>query len=1133
MKPAKHLPSSSNNLASITEFIYKKGQLKSPSSPKAKEKQGAKLVQNKTEPMTLQSPPTAESVVRYALPIPSIKTNELDGEDEVNRIIKHLKMVVSTLENSYGFNFENEELVVKPEQEDFSLSVGDNMNSFLVCCSQFAAQLEEAAKEEHHILESLFKWFQAQVNQMEEISKDHDILEENLPTSAKTVKGNIAQVVKLIQKLQTLRNHLKDGSKYSLKTVMSKTMKDEEKPSIRMDSYESVAQQIKEFVKTHSTEESMDTSTTESQIASSMTNQVNEMLKIFEKQTNELERAKNDQSLLEAKCKQMQNDFELLLEEKSVMENELQKWKDIEQNTQKTKPINDQTKKTAKTAKKKGKEKSEDTEKKITEAQQLKMKEDLLQVQKVADDLKIENKALQEKLKEALLISGVQSQRPNEESSEKKRSSPAISDLSETLKSQQKSALVSSNEISVDKNVSQISPSDTQDSPSVSWSKGSQDSFSFGKWIQKKKSAALLTALPMLTKDKSKADVSEEKLQRKTENETYPTAEKFQVLGEEANKTLLEHQDAMSKNGMQVRKQKTSKEGIHSTQDAEPDTSHMLEHQEAASKLEMKVKKQSISKEERHSTEDEEPDRSPVLEQQDAASKHGIQVQKQEDSREKSHSILDEEANKTLLEHQEAVSKNGMQVRKQKTSEEEIHSTQDEEPDTSPMLEHQDAASKLEMKVKKQSISKEERHSTEDEEPDRSPVHEQQDAASKHGIQVQKQEDSKEKSHSTEDEKPDTTPMLEQQDLVSQHGTQVKKQKSSKEKLHSTQTEETDKTPMLEHQDAVSKTGMEVKKQKRSKEKRYSTQDEEPDITSTLEHQGGTSKPGMQVKKQKASKEERHSTPDTHEDLESAVGYVGQIQTTEDGQVEELKTEDEVASKLPVTLQSLPALYPTIEDIISHLDLDKVVETDLELLKDAFGQHLQKDEFKTPSFFSPETDTDQFIEAAETDKLKSEFKKQLKNRPAPNIKHSTSAKVRGVTKETVKPQLENKPETGTERFPGIFGKNVRKEPMTQLKSYPETDIEPLTDVLRGGIKFDRMKIRPKSHLDPGIVPMKISISRRIIKGPVRLQVESHPDTNKEPLAITVGESITKEPVKTRLKSFPDRSIALSFKKQKY
>jgi len=46
--------------------------------------------------------------------------------------------------------------------------VGDDLNSFLRCCSQFAAQLEEAAKEERNILESLFKWFQRQVNQMEE-----------------------------------------------------------------------------------------------------------------------------------------------------------------------------------------------------------------------------------------------------------------------------------------------------------------------------------------------------------------------------------------------------------------------------------------------------------------------------------------------------------------------------------------------------------------------------------------------------------------------------------------------------------------------------------------------------------------------------------------------------------------------------------------------------------------------------------------------------------------------------------------------------------------------------------------------------------------------------------------------------
>ncbi|XP_005398210.1 PREDICTED: coiled-coil domain-containing protein 7-like isoform X1 [Chinchilla lanigera] len=403
MKPANLLPGTSNKLPDIPELTYKRGQLKSPSLPKTKEKHSAKFVQNKTEPMILQSPPTAESILRYALPIPSSKTNELVGEDEVNRIIKHLKMVVSTLEKAYGFSFENAELVVKPEQEDLSVSVGDDMNSFLVCCSQFAAQLEEAVKEEHHILESLFKWFQRQVNQMEEISKDHNISEEDLPAPDKSITANISQVVKLMQKLHALRHYFTDGAKYSLKSMMPMPVRDEEKPSKKVDSYESVEQQIKEFIKTHSTEESVDVSATEPPAASSMTSQVNEMLKIFEKQANELERAKNDQSLLEAKCKQMQSDFESLLEEKSVMENELQKLKDTEKSTQKTKPTHDQTKKTVKTEKKKDKEKLEDSEQKTTVAQQLKMKEDLLQVQKVADDLKIENKALQEQLKQALL----------------------------------------------------------------------------------------------------------------------------------------------------------------------------------------------------------------------------------------------------------------------------------------------------------------------------------------------------------------------------------------------------------------------------------------------------------------------------------------------------------------------------------------------------------------------------------------------------------------------------------------------------------------------------------------------------------------------------------------------------------
>uniref|UniRef100_I3NEA0 Coiled-coil domain containing 7 n=1 Tax=Ictidomys tridecemlineatus TaxID=43179 RepID=I3NEA0_ICTTR len=148
-KSAINLSSNSNKLASAPEMSQKKGQLNLPLLPNRKEKHGAKSVRDKIEPMVLRSPPTGESVVRYALPIPSSKTKELIAEDEmIRKITKHLKVVVSNLEESYGSSVEDgEKPVAKPGEKE--LSVGDDMSSFLVNCSQFAVQLEEAVKEEH------------------------------------------------------------------------------------------------------------------------------------------------------------------------------------------------------------------------------------------------------------------------------------------------------------------------------------------------------------------------------------------------------------------------------------------------------------------------------------------------------------------------------------------------------------------------------------------------------------------------------------------------------------------------------------------------------------------------------------------------------------------------------------------------------------------------------------------------------------------------------------------------------------------------------------------------------------------------------------------------------------------------
>ncbi|XP_057610139.1 coiled-coil domain-containing protein 7 [Chionomys nivalis] len=348
MKRAQPLSTINKKLTSVPELPHKKGLLNS--SPKPKEKRNAKSQYDKIEPMVLRSPPTGESVVRYALPIPSSKTKELIAEDEmVRRITKHLKMVVTALENTYGtVDEDGEKTLTKPKEEGVSLSVGDDMNAFLQYCSQFAAQMEEAVKEERNILESLFKWFQQQVNQMEEIGKDQSILEGDLPSDEKTLNLNIAQIVKLVHRFEDLKTRLK-GRKESL---LSKHVEKDMLPG-SMRSYEAIEKQIEEFIKSHSAYESQVASETEP-APYSVTKRMNVMMKIFENQTNMLERALNDQSIVETKYKQMETDFQMLLLEKTLLESEIQRMRESE----KAKPSGkeDRTKKSTRPEKKKEKD---------------------------------------------------------------------------------------------------------------------------------------------------------------------------------------------------------------------------------------------------------------------------------------------------------------------------------------------------------------------------------------------------------------------------------------------------------------------------------------------------------------------------------------------------------------------------------------------------------------------------------------------------------------------------------------------------------------------------------------------------------------------------------------------------------
>ncbi|XP_076428485.1 coiled-coil domain-containing protein 7A isoform X3 [Peromyscus maniculatus bairdii] len=387
MKRAKHLSTTSKKLTSVPELPFKKGLLNS--SPKLKEKRNTKPLHDKTEPMVLRSPPTGESIVRYALPIPSSKTKDLIAEDEmVRRIAKHLKTVVTALEDTYGaVDEDGERTPMKPKADGVSLSVGDDMNSFLLCCSQFAAQLEEAVKEERNILESLFKWFQQQVNQMEEIGKDQSILDADLPSDDKLVHSNIAQIANLVHKFEDLKSRLREHKG----SLVSKYV-DKETPSVSVKTYEGVEKQIEDFIKSHSNFESQVDSETEPEAPYSVTDRMNVMINIFKNQTNMLERALNDQSIIETKYKQMEADFQVLLVEKTLLEGEIRKLRESE----KAKPAGkeERSKKPAKPEKKKDK----DSERKTSPSREI----ELIEIQKEAEALKMEKKALQEQLKWAL-----------------------------------------------------------------------------------------------------------------------------------------------------------------------------------------------------------------------------------------------------------------------------------------------------------------------------------------------------------------------------------------------------------------------------------------------------------------------------------------------------------------------------------------------------------------------------------------------------------------------------------------------------------------------------------------------------------------------------------------------------------
>ncbi|KAM4865078.1 coiled-coil domain-containing protein 7-like isoform 1-T5 [Thomomys bottae] len=871
MKPAKHVSVLSHPLTSSPEEPSIKRPLSLSSSPKAK------LLHHEVEPMVIRSPPTGEAMVQYALPIPSIKTKRLiAGDEKIKEIIKHLLVVVSNLEKTYGFGFEDgESKKVDSDQEDVSTyeslyetartKVGKDMKLFVTYCSEFATQIEGTVKEEVTILNSLFKWFQHQVNHVEEISRDQNTSEDFIIGEKASV--TFTQIANLIGKLEKLKNYAKHVPKIFQKSIEQEYLLSKKK------SYEIIQRQIEEFIKSHSTEEaSTDTLETQKAQAAQASKQLKEMINIYDVQSKKLERALQDQDLLEVKYKEMEGNFEELAREKLMLENELK------------------TLKTEIMKKKKG-----GKVKKKTPSQASKWRivpEDFLQLQKEADDLKVENKNLKDKLQNALLesdmnkrqldyvltqqmeyllsdskskVSSVQMEATTEGSSQEYRPTSAISDFSLLSKSQEVSTIWESPDFDAD-GEDLLHTSSSQTHIIVLYRKESQDLLPAATSSQG--TATSLTSLPLLTEEIAQGDESES-FRRMSEIQSSPMEE---IVEESLETPIIQTEDSELGSMIKIAKRSTSK--VYSSK-AHEESHERLVIEKPDTELESQLS--SIE----------------MLDTQDEASLENL-----------------------TSETQKLTPKNKWTVKKRQTF------------------------------IRKQVVT--------EIDPYEKLIAKLQESFAKVEIQIQKQPCTTNGKLIDHDEIPDKNLMLEEEKLKFNTQEKLMKQKTEQKKIRTLA---------------------------------FEIQKESVSFQNVL--------PEKEVLKTKS-----HSTTEGLKDLLN----------------KKLGNKQKEAAELEDTPESPILLNPSISDIISLFELDKVVENDLEYLRGALEQHLLKCKLqKLPKFIS-EIGMDQLTGALPRVEMKKEFKTilrspslmpkilSLKEKPfkCPNLYIMTTTTKKGINKEMTK-----------------------------------------------------------------------------------------------------------------------------------
>ncbi|XP_077159344.1 uncharacterized protein CCDC7 isoform X2 [Paroedura picta] len=379
-------------------------------------------LKHELEPMVIMTSDAPENIAQYSLDIPSAnKDRVLDEMDMLKNITVHLNQIVQTMEHVYSKDVEIKEAKeVKREEEETLHHEREDMVCFLIFCSQLSNQLDASLREEKLILESLLKWFEKEVQMLEELGEEEIIPDWQVPVADKNITDNINKLMNRIQRLEELKGRVQELPKYIRASTPREKRKQLAPPPTVVKDPKRI---IEELAMKHTTEDVMNMAQVfqdESgapQTIESMNSRMVEIMKVFERQTNKLHRITNEQDVLEGKLQKIQRDFRKLAEEKQIMEDELQKMKISDVTIEKA-SADTRKKLLAKLEKEKPKveekpgaqpEKGKRFPQKAKDSEAVKMKEDLAKAQANIQSLEREKKMLEDKLQKVLEESDIAS----------------------------------------------------------------------------------------------------------------------------------------------------------------------------------------------------------------------------------------------------------------------------------------------------------------------------------------------------------------------------------------------------------------------------------------------------------------------------------------------------------------------------------------------------------------------------------------------------------------------------------------------------------------------------------------------------------------------------------------------------